>query len=132
MKLKRIIAAAAGLAIAAAAISMAAGPAYAQRAASIISARQAGLIGERSDGYLGFVSTPSAALRRQVETVNITRRALYTNLAQRRGVTPSEVGITAACQLLAGVGVGEYYMLADGVWRRRAPGQSAPVPNYCV
>ena len=130
--MKRLVAAGAGLAIAVAVIGVAAAPAVAQRANAIISARQAGLIGERSDGYLGFVSTPSAALRRQVETVNITRRALYTNLAARRGVTPSEVGITAACQLLAGVGVGEYYMLADGVWRRRAPGQASPAPDYCV
>jgi uncharacterized protein len=33
--------------------------------------------------------------------------------------------------LLAGVSVGEAYMLAEGGWRRRAPGQSPPIPNYC-
>jgi len=27
--------------------------------------------------------------------------------------------------------VGEIYLLSDGVWRRRAPGQGAPVPAYC-
>ena len=43
----------------------------------------------------------------------------------------SEVGITAGCQLLARVKVGEAYMLADGVWRRRAAGQPVPVPDYC-
>jgi hypothetical protein len=41
------------------------------------------------------------------------------------------VGITAGCQLLARVGVGEAYLWAEGGWRRRAAGQSAPVPSYC-
>ena len=67
----------------------------------------------------------------QVATINIQRRSLYTNLAARKGVSPQDVGITAGCQLLARVGVGEPFMLADGKWRRRAPGQPAPVPDYC-
>ena len=35
-------------------------------------------------------------------------------------------------ELLAKVKPGELYMLNDGVWRRRAPGQPAPVPSYCA
>jgi len=27
--------------------------------------------------------------------------------------------------------VGEAYMWADSVWRRRAAGQGPPIPNYC-
>lgn len=94
-------------------------------------ARAAGIVGERYDGYMGFAGSPSGAVRSQVSTINIRRRALYSNLAASRGVSPQEVGITAGCQLLARVGVGEAYMLGDGIWRRRAAGQSAPVPNYC-
>jgi len=107
-----------------------AGPAAAQTSA-LDAARQAGMIGERFDGYMGYAVTPSAMLRSQVETINIRRRALYSNLAARKGVSPQEVGITAGCQLLARVAVGQAYMLNDGVWRRRTAGQPAPTPGYC-
>ena len=99
---------------------------------AVAAARQAGVVGERYDGYMDFVRPPSTSLRRQVEAINIRRRALYTDLAARRGVSPAEVGITAGCQILASVRVGEAYMLADGAWRLRGAGQPAPVPNYCV
>jgi uncharacterized protein YdbL (DUF1318 family) len=105
--------------------------ASAQDPAAIIAARHAGLIGERFDGYLGLASANVAAeLRRQVGAVNIRRRALYSSLAARKGVTPEEVGITAACSLLRRVNVGEYYLPGQGGWRRLGPGQSA-VPAYC-
>lgn len=104
----------------------------AQDPATILAARRAGLIGERYDGYLGLVSANAPAeLRRQVAALNIRRRSLYSNLAARRGVSPEEVGVTAACSLLRRIGVGEYYLPGQGGWRRVAPGQS-PVPSYCV
>ena len=104
----------------------------AQDAAAIVAARRAGLIGERFDGYLGLASANvSADVRRQVAAVNIRRRSLYYNLASRKGVTPEEVGITAACSLLRRVSAGEYYFLSQGGWRRLAAGQSA-VPDYCA
>lgn len=94
-------------------------------------ARASGIAGERFDGYMGFAATPSAALRAQVSTVNIRRRALYSRLATQNGATVQDVGITAGCQLLARVGIGQAYMRADGTWRRRAAMQAAPVPDYC-
>ncbi len=104
----------------------------AQDPAAIIAARRAGQIGERYDGYLGLVSAyPSDALRRDVSAINIRRRTLYSNLAAKRGVSPEEVGITAACSLLRRITVGEYYLPGQGGWRRVAPGRS-PVPSYCV
>lgn len=104
----------------------------AQESAAIVAARRDGQVGERYDGYLGLVTaTPSAELRRQVGAVNIRRRALYTDLASRRGVTREEVGITAACSLLRRVAVGEYYLAGQGGWRRLAAGQSA-APSYCT
>ena len=102
----------------------------AQDPATIIAAKRAGQIGERYDGYIGYVITPSAALRRQVDAVNIRRRSLYYALAARKGVSPQEVGITAACSLLRRVNIGEYYLLGQGGWQRNAPGRSA-VPGYC-
>jgi hypothetical protein len=94
-------------------------------------ARAAGQVGERYDGYLAVSPSAPAALRSQVATINIRRRSIYSNFATSRRVSPQEVGITAGCQLLARLGVGEAYMLSDGVWRRRAPGQAAPTPDYC-
>ena len=78
-----------------------------------------------------FGPVASAELRRQVGAVNIRRRSLYSNLATKRGVSPTEVGITAACSLLRRINVGEYYLPGEGGWRRVEPG-SSPVPDYCV
>ena len=93
--------------------------------------RAAGAIGERYDGYIGIAAPVSPQVRSQVATTNIRRRSLYSSLASRKGASPQEVGITAGCQLLARVGVGQSYLLAEGGWRRRALGERAPVPNYC-
>ncbi len=118
------------LAIACAVLTLLAPAANAQTA-TVNAARASGAVGERYDGYLGLSANAPAALRSQVATINVTRRALYTRLAAARGASPQDVGITAGCQLLARVGVGQSYMLIDGVWRRRGPGQGAPAPDYC-
>lgn len=94
-------------------------------------ARTSGIAGERYDGFMGLAGPASTQVRREVSAINIKRRALYAQLAQQRGVTPDEVGLTAGCQLLAGVQVGESYYLPDGHWHRRAAGTSPPVPDYC-
>jgi hypothetical protein len=109
---------------------LAAVPAAAQTPA-VNSARAAGTVGERYDGYVGVAAPVSAAVRTQVASINIQRRSLYSRLAASKGVSPQDVGITAGCQLLARVSVGEAYLLGDGVWRRRVAGQGAPVPDYC-
>jgi len=108
-----------------------AAPLAAQNSPTVAAGLASGVIGERFDGYLGYVRSVSPALSRQVDAINIRRRTLYSNLAARRGVSPGDVGITAACSLLSRVDVGQAYMLGDGKWRRRAPGQAAPVPDYC-
>lgn len=107
-------------------------PVAAQNSPAIRAAKAAGQVGERYDGYIGFVSYLPTETRRQVEAVNIRRRAHYANLAAARGVSPQDVGITAGCLTLRSVEVGEAYLLADNRWRRRAAGQSPPVPNYCT
>jgi uncharacterized protein YdbL (DUF1318 family) len=120
-----------GWIIAAALAVAAAGPLVAQSSPLIAAARASGQVGERFDGYLGFVTAPGPGVRQQVNSINIRRRSLYSDLARRRGVSPVEVAITAGCDLIGSVGVGEAYMLGDNVWRRRGPGQSAAVPQYC-
>jgi uncharacterized protein len=115
---------------AALAFCFAAAPALAQTPA-VNSARAAGLVGERYDGYLGIAAGVPAQVRSQVGSINIQRRSLYTNLAASKGASGQDVGITAGCELLGRVGVGQAYMLMDGAWRHRAPGEPAPVPDYC-
>jgi uncharacterized protein YdbL (DUF1318 family) len=108
-----------------------AAPAGAQESASVTEARRAGLIGERFDGYLGFVTMPNDSLRRQINAINIHRRALYSQLARQKGVTTEEVGITATCTLFSRIPVGGYYLTSDRGWRRRGVGQAVPRPAYC-
>ena len=112
-------------------VAVLAWPAAAQPASTLALAIQAGHVGERYDGYMGFVVTPSDAVRRQVSAVNLRRRNLYIELAGRRNVTAAVVGIATGCQLLRQLSPGEAYLLADGRWRRWAPGQPAPVPENC-
>jgi uncharacterized protein len=105
---------------------------YAQ-AASLVSAAMAdGSVGEQADGYLGFRTTPSSALRAEVDAINIKRREAYTKLAAQRGVTVKDVAATVGCETLTGrVAQGRAYLLPDGVWRVKA---AAPItlPGYCA
>jgi len=91
----------------------------------------AGQVGERYDGYMGFAAPAPDQVRRQVSAINIRRRNLYIDLASRRNVTAQVVGLETACQLFARLPVGEAYMVGDGSWHRRMPGQPAPAPDYC-
>ena len=121
------------MALLAAALILVGGPAAAQMAAgpAVAEAKARGLVGERYDGYVGLVVEAGPALRHQVQSINILRRSLYSRFAIARSVTPADVGITAGCQLLATVGVGERYYAPDNSWHQRRPGEPAPVPDYC-
>ena len=121
------------LCLSVAAVLLAPPAASAQTPGAIAEASAHGLIGERYDGYLGVVAADApAALRHQVAAVNIRRRALYSDLAERRGVGAQDVGLTAACQLFATMAVGQHYLLADNVWRVRLSGQPPLIPGYCT
>lgn len=126
-RMKLMVAAGLGLA------ALAGGTAYAyvyQDAASQL--RATGLVGEQADGYLGLVGSASADVRAQMDSVNIQRRAAYTQLASQRGATIEEVGAATACTLFAQrVGPGQYYRLPDGVWRRRNGSEPVPRPDHC-
>ena len=107
------------------------GAVSAQSYPELAAARRAGQVGERYDGYLGYASTPSPIVQRQVAATNIRRRSLYVGLAQRRHVTPEVAGMATGCELLGMIAVGEVYMLQDGTWRRRGPGETIPRASYC-
>lgn len=109
----------------------AAGVVYAQSGGAVSAALASGDIGEQADGYLGFRSTPSSALRDEVDAINIKRREAYTNLATQRGVTVKDVAATVGCETLQKrVGSGRSYLLPDGVWRTKDADPIA-LPAYC-
>ena len=89
-------------------------PAAAQTPA-VDAARRAGQSGERFDGYLGLAGQPFARLAQPGQRdQHPPALALQQSRQEPRSRRPQEVGITAGCQLLARVQVGEVYMLADG------------------
>lgn len=104
-------------------------PALAQDAV-ITAAQAAGTVGEQSDGYLGLHGAPSVDVRARVEQINIKRRAVYTDLAAKKGVSVTEVAGATACQILDSIGAGAWYRDAGGAWRQRGSG---PVikPGFC-
>jgi uncharacterized protein YdbL (DUF1318 family) len=94
--------------------------------------RATGLVGEQYDGYLGVVGSAPPRVRSEMDAVNIRRRAHYTELARLRRARVEEVGVAAACEILAArVAPGQYYLLPDGVWRRREGTVPVPRPAYC-
>ncbi len=117
--------------IIAALLAAGAAPAQTDSSAQLRASRQAG---EQVNGYMGVVGTAAPGdLRRRVDAVNIRRRAAYTRLAGTRGVQIEEVAATMACELLAtSVLPGQYYRLADGVWRQREGNAPVPRPPYCI
>ncbi|QAY75479.1 YdbL family protein [Sphingosinicella sp. BN140058] len=94
--------------------------------------RASGHAGEQADGYLGVVGSASGAIRAQVDSVNIKRRAYYTDLAAKRGAKIEEVAATTACELFrTKVGPGQYYRGTDGAWKKREGSAPIPLPSYC-
>lgn len=106
--------------------------AWAQAEEAIVAqARSAGQVGEQADGYLGFVSSPSAALKAAVDAINIKRRAIYTDIAAKQGATVQEVAAARGCdQLAKRVGPGEAYKAAGG-WATRQGSAPVPLPAVC-
>lgn len=123
------------IAVAAIGVALAAGTVMVARAQSspVATAISTGTVGEQADGYLGIRGTVSAAIRQEVEAINIKRRAGYTQLAEQRGVTVKDVAAAVGCKTLASrVGPGEAYMLRDGIWRVRSGSAPIPLPDYCA
>ena len=76
------------------------------------------IIGEQNDGYLGFVdgADGDANLRREVRSVNQQRKAAYSNLARRNGVTIDDAARATAERLINSAGSGECVQDASGDW----------------
>ena len=94
--------------------------AVAQRDPAYQSARESGLVGEKADGYLGFVGTPSPAIKALVEDINIKRKDAYSKEALANGATVAEMALRNGCRLIAERTVpGEKYQTPSGQWLTR-------------
>lgn len=90
-----------------------------------------GTVGEQSDGYLGIVGTVSASVHDEVDAINIKRRAAYTDLASKRGVTVADMAAATGCQTLANrVKPGQAYRIGTGPWQTKGAG-AIVLPGYC-
>ncbi|MCT8002570.1 YdbL family protein [Sphingomonas sanguinis] len=95
------------------------GMAMAQRDPAYAAARAAGQVGEQPDGYLGIVGSATAELRTLVNSINIQRKAAYTQKAQASGATVEQMAFTSGCNLIAQTVSGEKYKTPEGVWKTR-------------
>lgn len=103
---------------AAAMLATVAGPALAQRDPAYAAAREAGQVGEQPDGYLGIVGAGTPALRSLVNSINIQRKAKYTQAAEN-GATIEQFAFTSGCRLILQTQAGEKYRAPEGVWKTR-------------
>ncbi len=108
-----------------------AGAAWAQRDPAYAAARAAGQVGEQPDGYLGVVGGGSADLRALVSSINIQRKAAYTQKAQASGATVEQLAFTSGCNLIAQTNPGEKYRTPDGGWATRTAAAPTRDPR-CV
>jgi len=92
--------------------------AFAQRDPAYQAARSAGQIGELPDGYLGVVGAGNAELRALVNSINIQRKAKYTQSAAA-GATVEQMAFTSGCNLILKTAPGEKYQTPTGEWKTR-------------
>lgn len=93
--------------------------ALAQRDPAYAAARAAGQVGEQPDGYLGVVGGASPELRALVNSINIQRKAAYTQKAQASGATVEQLAFTSGCNLIQQTAAGEKYKTPGGAWATR-------------
>ncbi|MFW2829335.1 YdbL family protein [Sphingomonas sp. ID0503] len=126
-RLNKIILATAAAAVLAGGVTV---RAYAQAGDPDVSAAIAsGTVGEQADGYLGFAKAGSGDLKAKVEAINIKRRAAYTDLAAKRGVSVKDAAAAAGCQTLSRLANGRAYLLPGGGWATKRG--AIALPGYC-
>jgi len=97
-----------------------AAPAYAASAKSVVDQGiAAGRIGERIDGYLAAVGNVSDAERRAMNEINIGRKSVYTNLAEKKGVSVEVIGRLSGEKQIAKAAPGAMIMDDSGQWKKK-------------
>lgn len=96
--------------------------AHAQSAKSLVdSAKAKGEVGEQIDGFIGIVpgKSPSAAVRRAVNEINIGRKSVYTSRARKENVTVEAIAATIGVRQLQKARPGETVRDASGQWKTK-------------
>lgn len=97
-----------------------AAPAYAAGAKMVVDQGiSAGRIGERIDGYLAAVGDVSEAERRAMNEINIGRKSVYTDLAEKKGVSVEVIGRLSGEKQLAKAASGAMIMNDSGRWSKK-------------
>ena len=105
------------------------GAAIAASDPSVEAALSSGAVGEQADGYLGYPKAASADLKAKVEAINIKRRAAYTDLAAKRGVSVQSAAAATACQTFGRLGDGRAYLLPGAGWQVKRGAMK--LPDFC-
>lgn len=84
--------------------------------ATIEAAKRSCDIGEKADGYMGYKTTPSESLKREVDALNLRRRAAYAKLAQKKGVSVAVTAQLTAERVIKNMPAGLCYYGTDRKW----------------
>ncbi len=107
--------------LAAAAASLALAGSALAASAAVEAAKSQCLIGEQADGYLGVVDAGAIdeALRREVKSINLQRKAAYADLAARNGVSIEAAAALTAEKLLNTAPAGQCVRMPSGEWVKK-------------
>lgn len=82
-------------------------------------AKDAGYVGEQADGYLGVVSASApAAAAALVADINAKRRAEYTRIATKNGITLKQVEALAGKKAVERTHAGDWVKIGGG-WQQK-------------
>lgn len=81
--------------------------------------KTAGVVGEKQNGYLGFVSAPNANTKKQVDAINLQRRAKYREISKKRRASLAAVEKLAGQAIIKNLPAGQYYQNSKGKWVKK-------------
>lgn len=86
--------------------------------AAIEEAKMECIVGEQNDGYIGVVDGAEAPqnLLREVKSINLQRKAAYSKLAKRNGVTIDAAAMLTAERLINDAPAGHCVQDEGGAW----------------
>lgn len=89
-------------------------------AADLKTAKDQGWIGEQTNGYLGVVKNDAPAdVKALVADVNAQRKAQFSQIAAKNGITEAEAATIFAREAAARTSPGNYVQNPAGAWVRK-------------
>lgn len=81
-------------------------------------AKQQGLVGETPTGYLAAVVKANAEVEDLITTINTKRKAKYTEIARKNGISLEKVEKLAGKKAIEKTPTGQYVKI-DGAWLKK-------------